>query len=209
MVSVRPEPYGESQRAKRPRAARLCHVSAPVTSSPKASSPPPSEDWPTPGPGALALCWLAAWCGCFVVWMWLEDTVVLANLVDGAVAAAIGSTGTTLVYAERLVAFDPRARWALRLWRPLAQLGPDLRLLGSVLLGALRGGERVPGALRAVRFELAGGPGEVSARCALATVAGSFAPNTIVLDVEQEAQLILVHQLVPGDRASVDPLGLG
>ncbi len=107
-----------------------------------------------------------------MLWMWLEDTVVLANLVDGAVAAAIGATGTTLVYAERLVAFDPRARWALGLWRPLAQFGPDLRMLASVLLGALRGGDRAPGALRAVRFEPAGGPGEVSARVALASVLG-------------------------------------
>jgi len=89
--------------------------------------------------------------------MWLEDTVVLANLVDGAVAAAVGPTGTTLVYAERLVAFDPRARWALRLWKPLAQFGPDLIMLAAVLVRALRGGDRVPGALRAVRFEPTGG----------------------------------------------------
>jgi len=143
--------------------------------------------------------------------MWLEDTVVLVNLIDGAVAAVIGATATTLVYAERLVAFDPQARWALRLWRPLAQFGPDLRLLAITLLRALRGGERAPGALRAVDFVPTGGPGEVDARCALACAVGSFAPNTIVLGTEERHGVILVHQLVPqpGDRASVDPLGLG
>lgn len=143
--------------------------------------------------------------------MWLEDTVALAYLIDGAVAAAIGATGATLVYAERLVAFAPRVGWALRLWRPLAQFGPDLWTLATVLLRALLGGERSPGALRAERFVPTGDVGEASARCALATLAGSFAPNTIVLDVQENDGLILVHQLVPqpGDRASVDPLGLG
>ncbi len=156
-------------------------------------------------------CWLAWWLACAVLWMWLEDTVALANMVDGAVAAALGASGATLVYAERLVAFAPRARWALRLWRPLAQFAPDLWTLAVVLLRALGGGERSPGALRALPFELVGDPGEVSARCALATVAGSFPPNTIVLGVHEDDELILVHQLVPqpGDRTSVDPLGLG
>ncbi len=166
---------------------------------------------PAPSGRAIVICWLAWWLICAGLWMWLEDTVVLANLVDGAVAAAVGATGTTLVYAERLVAFDARARWALGLWRPLVQFGSDMRLLASVLVGALRGGERAPGALRTVRFEPTGSPGEVSARCALATAVGSFAPNTIVLDVEADKQVMLVHQLVPQprDRASVDPLGLG
>jgi len=164
-----------------------------------------------PHGSAIAVCWIASWLACAVVWMWLEDTVVLANLVDGAMAAAIGATGTTLVFAERLVAFAPRARWALRLWRPLAQFGPDLRLLAMVLLRALRGGERAPGALRAVRFVPTGGPGEIDARCALACAVGSFAPNTIVLGTEEQHGVMLVHQLVPvpSDRASVDPLALG
>ncbi|MEO6857326.1 MAG: hypothetical protein ABI323_01885 [Solirubrobacteraceae bacterium] len=172
------------------------------------SHPLPS---PPPSARAIAACWLVWWLICVGLWLWLEDTVVLANLVDGAVAAAVGATGTTLVYAERLVAFDPRAGWALGLWRPLAQFGPDMRLLTLVLVRALRGGERAPGALRAVRFEPTGGPGEVSARCAVATAVGSFAPNTIVLDVEPAQQVMLVHQLVPQPRdgASVDPLGLG
>ncbi len=179
--------------------------------SPRQVSSHPFGKAPPPEGRAIVACWLASWVACAVVWMWLEDTVVLANLVDGAVAAAIGATGTTLVYAERLVGFDPRARWALRLWRPLVQFGPDLRMLASVLVRALSGGRRDPGALRAVRFTPEGSPAEVSARCALASAAGSFAPNTIVLGVEPDRELILVHQLhpTPGDRTSVDPLELG
>ncbi len=179
-------------------------------SPPKASSHP-FDKAPAPEGRAIVACWLGSWAACAVVWMWLEDTVVLANLIDGAVAAAIGATGTTLVYAERLVGFDPRARWALRLWRPLVQFGPDLRLLASALVRALSGGRRDPGGLRAVRFIPAGSPAEISARCAVASTVGSFAPNTIVLGVELDRQLILVHQLhpTPGDRKSVDPLELG
>ena len=39
---------------------------------------------------------------------------------------------------------------------------------------------------------------------------GSIAPNTYVIDIDQDYQLILVHQLVPkpGDSKSIDPLEL-
>lgn len=178
---------------------------------PPPASPSPSLRPPAPSGRTIVICWVGSWLACAVVWMWLEDTVALANMVDGAVAAAVGATGTALVYAQGLVAFQPRAHWALRAWRPLAQFGPDLWMLAAALVSALRSGERAPGALQAVRFEPAGEPGEVSARCALASAVGSFAPNTIVLGVQARDEVMLVHQLVPqpGDRASVDPLKLG
>jgi len=173
---------------------------------------------PDPEPTArrglsLPVFWLASWLACAVLWMILDDTVAVAELGDGAVAAAIGATGATLVYAERLMVFAPRARWARALWRPLVAFGPDLVLLARVLVRALRagGGERSAGVLYRVPFEVAGDEGEATARIALATVCGTFAPNTIVLDIDAASETMLVHQLVgrPQARASVDPLGLG
>lgn len=171
---------------------------------------------PDPEPTArrglsLPVFWLASWLACAVLWMVLDDTVAVAELVDGAVAAAIGATGATVVYAERLMVFAPRARWALTLWRPLVAFGSDFVLLARVLVRALRAGERSAGVLYRVPFEVAGEEGEATARIALATVCGTFAPNTIVLDIDAASETMLVHQLVgrPQARASVDPLGLG
>jgi hypothetical protein len=143
--------------------------------------------------------------------MVLDDTTALAELVDGAVAATIGATGATLVYAQRIVSVRFRARWALALWRPVAQAIADLAVLAGVLMRALARGERTRGSLRTVSFEPGGDAAERAGRRALATAAGSFAPNTIVLDIDEAGGLMLVHQLVskPGKRASVDPMGLG
>jgi hypothetical protein len=47
-------------------------------------------------------------------------------------------------------------------------------------------------------------------RQALAEALGSFAPNTIVVGIDSERELILAHQLRRGGGPeAVDPLGLG
>lgn len=161
---------------------------------------------------ALVVFWVAWWLVCAGVWMVLDDTVAAAELVDGAVAAAVGATGATVVYAERLLVFRVRARWVGGLWRPLAQFGPDLFRLVRVLAQGIAGGERAPGGVRAVRFHLCADEGERNAQIAIASVVGSFAPNTVVLGIDERSGVMLVHQLVAtvaGDRTSVDPLGLG
>jgi hypothetical protein len=70
--------------------------------------------------------------------------------------------------------------------------------------------KRVNGTFRAVPFR--GGPGhdiEIGRR-ALAESFGSFAPNTIIVGVDVEQELILGHQLRPsGGPEAIDILGLG
>lgn len=164
-----------------------------------------------PGVRALVVFWVAWWLVCAGLWMVLDDTVVGAEMVDGAVAAAVGATGATLVYAERLLVFRVRVRWVRGWWRPLAEFVPDLLRLVRVLAWAMAGGERSAGVMRAVRFEVCADEGERNAQVAVASVVGSFAPNTIVLGIDERTGVMLVHQLVasPGDHQSVDPLGLG
>jgi hypothetical protein len=66
------------------------------------------------------------------------------------------------------------------------------------------------GAFRAVPF--GGGEDEPheTGRRALAEAAGSVAPNTFVIGIDGDRQLILAHQLRPtGGRETIDPLKLG
>jgi hypothetical protein len=66
------------------------------------------------------------------------------------------------------------------------------------------------GTFRAIRFD--GGEDEPhqTGRRALAEAAGSLAPNTFVVGIDGERQLILAHQLRPtGGRETIDPLELG
>jgi hypothetical protein len=69
----------------------------------------------------------------------------------------------------------------------------------------------VGGSFRAVPFRAGGEDPEAAARRAIAEGVGSFAPNTYILDVDREHELILAHQLVPkpNQPKDIDPLELG
>ncbi len=72
--------------------------------------------------------------------------------------------------------------------------------------------ERRParGAFRTARFEATDATAEDTGRRALAEWLGSVAPNTIVIGVDDERDLLLVHQLRrQGDAEQLDVLRLG
>lgn len=139
------------------------------------------------------------------------DSIDGAEVVTGAVAAAVGAAAATAVRSQRLVVFHPQMSWALGIWRLPLQAVLDTGILIAVLWRRLVLRRSVSGSFRAVPFRAGGEDPETAARRALAKGVGSFAPNTIILDVDREHELILVHQLVPkpDQPESIDPLGLG
>lgn len=182
--------------------------------SPERRDSPPersSEDaGPALRPARLALNWLVWWLACAGLWMVLDDTTLLPELVDGAVAAAIGASAATITLARSPVRFAPRAGWLRRWWRPLVRFAADLPLLARLLADALRGGTRDPGRMREIPFRVESEHPRRAAQVALASVAGSFAPGAIVVAIDEEAGSLLVHELQAQDgRSGADPLELG
>jgi hypothetical protein len=163
-----------------------------------------------PSGAALARIWIVWWLLCGALWMVLDDTTVLPELVDGAVAAAIGATGSTLALKRMPMRFVPRPGWARHWWRPWAQVITGLPVLIRVLARALAGGDREPGELRWVSFALESDPEIRDAQVALASFAGSVASNSVVVAVDESRESMLVHELEPrSGRGGPDPLGLG
>lgn len=156
----------------------------------------------------------------FVVWMALVDSREAPQVYAGLVVAAIGTLGSELVRRQWVAGTRLRARWLLRLHRPLASVPGDLVRLGSALWGAFpnlwfgKAPRPVAGRFRALPFEAGTGP-EGRGREALAELAGSFSPNTVVVGLDRERGVLLVHQLVPEEgepekaRRTIDPLELG
>jgi multisubunit Na+/H+ antiporter MnhE subunit len=167
----------------------------------------PSPRAPSRHPGAVR-AWLVWWALLAALWLALVDTVVVAELVAGAVAAAIAATGAVLVRGRREIIVRPRAAWLPAAVPALLRFGPDLLKLASALWrrGVRRGAER--GRLVEVPYGAVGNDPEAAAHRVLTEALGSFAPNSIVVDIDRDRRVVLVHELVPTDdpAAAAKPL---
>jgi hypothetical protein len=102
-----------------------------------------------------------------------------------------------------------RASWLLRAWRVLAGLPLHIALVCRDAVVQPFSGTKTRGEFRVVPFRGGDSPGDRGRR-ALTESLGSFAPNTIVIGIDAERELLLVHQLHrQGDRDDLDVLGLG
>lgn len=103
---------------------------------------------------------------------------------------------------------DPR--WLLGGWRVAAKIPLDIGILCWEAIVQLVAPRQVRGAFRAARFSATEETTTDTGRRALSEWAGSLSPNTIVVGVDPERGLVLVHQLRrQGDTGQIDPLGLG
>lgn len=152
--------------------------------------------------------WLATAGLLFAFWLLLNDTPAEPQVIVGMFVAVIGASATELVRRQRIANLRPRLRDVGALWRPLASVPGDI----VRLVRALPAGRAEPvGRFRAIPFEPAGhrygAPGDQSdaagnARQALAELAGSFSPNTVVVGIDVDRRVLLVHQLLRDDAAA-------
>ncbi len=158
-------------------------------------------------PARLCAWWIAL----AALWLALDDTVAFPELMTGAAAALIGAVAAEVVHSQHLVRVRVKPSWLRYAWRPVVRVFPET---ASVLLALLRQlvlRRPVSGEFRMVPFRPGRPDGAYDmTRRALAKTAGSFAPNTYVVGVDEEREVMLVHQLEPGgDASDLDPLELG
>jgi multisubunit Na+/H+ antiporter MnhE subunit len=144
--------------------------------------------------------WLSWWTVFTLFWMLLVGTLVAPEVAVGALAAAVAATVAEIVRVQDARRFRPRLRWLLRARRLPGLVVADSITVFAALWRHLRG---VPaaGAFRAFRYPTRGESSRDAARRALLNAAISITPNTIVVGIDEESELILVHQLVPCERA--------
>ena len=141
----------------------------------------------------------------FAFWLLLVDTVDLAQLIAGVVAAALAASAALLIEDERDLRMRPRARWARRLLPTLGRAVLDCGVLARALVRP----RRVRGRLRAVEFPVGARGSRARAKRVAAKWLDSIGPNSYVVGVDAEHDVMLVHQLVPpDDPASADPMEL-
>jgi hypothetical protein len=144
------------------------------------------------------------------LYLLLIDITDLPELIVGAGAAVLAATGLELAREQGIVGESLRWRWLVRLHRSLLRIPRDIAVVSAMALVALLRRKPAFGSFRVVRFSCDEDEPREIGRRALAEAAGSLAPNTFVVGIDGERQLILAHQLHPtGGRETLDPLELG
>lgn len=141
----------------------------------------------------------------------LIDTTSSPELYAGAGAALLAALACASANRHGLRGIRPRRVALRRVARTLAQIPVDIVWVSAAALAQLVSPRPVRGQWRTVpfRFGEADDVGDMSRR-ALAEAVGSIAPNTIVVGVDDERDVLLGHQLRPGGGPErTDVLGLG
>lgn len=157
-----------------------------------------------------AIAWSAGWVAAGALYLLLIDTTVLPELLVGAGAAVLAATGLELAREQALVGESVRPRWLTRLHRPLLTVPKDIAIVTLMALRAVVHRPDSMGTFRVVPFAETEDGQYQSGRQALAQAAGSLAPNTFVVGIDEEREVILAHQLRRTEgRRAIDPMGLG
>jgi hypothetical protein len=157
-----------------------------------------------------AFAWTMGWLFAAALYLLLIDITDLPELIVGAGAAVIAATGLELAREQGVVGESVRAKWLLRLYRPLLKVPGDIAFVSAIALRQLWRRDARVGRFRAVSFSGDENEARESGRRALAEASGSLAPNTFVIGVDAERELILAHQLRPTNgREAIDLLELG
>ena len=134
--------------------------------------------------------WLAWFAGLFLLWLLLVGNLAGTERIAGLFAAAIGATAAEIVRSLGLFEFRVERRWLARTPKQLASaffgFFVVLRTLARPRSGTFRTAEFPTGGERAVDH----------GRRAWAAFAGSLGPNTLVVDLDPNSGLALLHDLV-------------
>jgi hypothetical protein len=139
----------------------------------------------------------------------LIDTVDLPELLAMLAICAVAAGAYLIARHERVGEATIQGRWLLGAGRPVATIPRQVLWVSVEAIGQLLRPRASRGRFRAVSFATPDGA-ETIGRVALAEGFGSLAPNTIVIGVDEEQGLLLVHQLrVSGGRDELDVMRLG
>ena len=123
----------------------------------------------------------------FGLWLLFVDRTSGHELLTGLGAAILAATGLELVRGEEHPRFWPHARWFAELWRVPKDIVEGCAVLVMCLFTEKRG------ILRQTRFEPGGEDRHSAARRALAIAFGSISPSSIIIGIDRETGLMLVH----------------
>lgn len=141
--------------------------------------------------------WVLWWVLLMSLWVLLDNSIALAELLAGAGAAALGAFLAELVQYQAATQFRMRIEWLVPTLLLPAQVGRDLIVVSRALWRKLVHGEEPESAFRELPVRYGDDSPEGVTRRALLVAGRSIAPNSFVLGLDRERDVMVVHRLVP------------
>jgi len=149
-----------------------------------------------PGAARRARSWLVWWVILMAFWVIVDYSILRAELLAGAAAAALGAFMAEVACCQAGVRFHMRARWLLPALRLPGDVARDTLIVFGALARRLVRGEQPDSGWREVPVRVGDdSPAGVTRRVLL--VGGrSVAPNMYVAGIDKSRGVMIVHQLV-------------
>ncbi|MGH3400181.1 MAG: hypothetical protein ACRDPO_36420 [Streptosporangiaceae bacterium] len=143
--------------------------------------------------------WLVWWVLLMSFWVVLDDSIALDELLAGAGAAALGAFLAELAADQTRVRFRPRIEWVAPALRLPVDVARDLGIVFAALWRRLARGEEPESGFRELPARYGPDTAEGRTRRVLLIGGRSVAPNSFVLGMDADREVIVVHQLVVTD----------
>jgi multisubunit Na+/H+ antiporter MnhE subunit len=140
--------------------------------------------------------WLAWWVLLMSLWVIVDDSIALDELLAGAGAAALAAFLAELVTYQAATRFRMRAEWIVPALGLPGEVARDTVIVFAALWRRLVRGEQPPSGFREIPARFGGTSDEDVTRRVLLVGGRSVAPNTFVLGIDPDRNVMVVHQLV-------------
>ncbi len=140
--------------------------------------------------------WLVWWVLMMSFWVMLDDSIAADELLAGAGAAALAALLAELVTYQAATRFRLRIKWLLPALGLPGQVARDTVIVYRALWRRLVHGEQPPSAFLERPARFGDDTPEGVTRRTLLVGGTSLAPNTFVLGIDPERDVMVVHQLV-------------
>ena len=142
--------------------------------------------------------WLVWWTLMMSFWIMLDDSIRSDELLAGAGAAALAALLAEVVSYQAATRFRMRIEWLVPALKLPGQLVADMVVVYGALWRRLVHGEQPPSAFLELPARFGDDSPEGVTRRALLVGGTSVAPNTFVLGIDKDTDVMVVHRLVAG-----------
>lgn len=140
--------------------------------------------------------WLTWWVLLMSFWVILDNSIATDELLAGAGAAAIGAFLAELVTYQAATRLRLRIEWAAPALRIPREVARDTGIVFAALYRRLARGVEPPSGFRELPVRYGDDTAAGQTRRALLVGGTSVAPNSFVLGIDRDRDVMVIHQLV-------------